>query len=189
MGSQLDPLPLFRVGSRERASKSQLSTTWLCETLKWVSPRDLGTRHCYCHEWCLVILLCLVLKFVFIWCYFWQIYNILGIILKVSMPIIHALFRLWNNCSLLRFFQIMKLTNFKHIFQKLKKTKKGFIFPILWGRWTNNHAQTLPNLATSRKESGKLLVTHYLTILWQYSNLWFKSSNFNIFPSKYKIPL
>jgi len=45
MSSQLDPLPLSRVGSRERASKSQLSATWLCETLKWVSPRDLGARH------------------------------------------------------------------------------------------------------------------------------------------------
>ncbi len=42
MGSQLDPLPLSRIGSRERASKSQLSATWFCETLKWVSPRDLG---------------------------------------------------------------------------------------------------------------------------------------------------
>jgi hypothetical protein len=45
MGSQLDPLPLSRVGSRECASKSQLSATWLCETLKWVSLRDLGVRH------------------------------------------------------------------------------------------------------------------------------------------------
>jgi hypothetical protein len=45
MGSQLDPLPLSRVGSRERASKSQLSATWLCGTLKWVSPCDLGARH------------------------------------------------------------------------------------------------------------------------------------------------
>jgi len=45
MGSQLDPLPLSRVGSRERATKSQLFATWLCETLKWVSPRDLGARH------------------------------------------------------------------------------------------------------------------------------------------------
>jgi hypothetical protein len=44
LGSQLNPLPLFRVGSRERATKSQLSATWLCETLKWVSPRDLGAR-------------------------------------------------------------------------------------------------------------------------------------------------
>jgi hypothetical protein len=44
MGSQLDPLPFSRVGSRERASKSQLSVTWLCETPKWVSPRDLGAR-------------------------------------------------------------------------------------------------------------------------------------------------
>jgi len=45
MGSQLDPLPFSRVGSRERASKSWLSATWLCETLKWVSPRDLGACH------------------------------------------------------------------------------------------------------------------------------------------------
>jgi hypothetical protein len=45
MGSQLDPLPLSRVGSRERASKFQLSATWFCGTLKWVSPRDLGARH------------------------------------------------------------------------------------------------------------------------------------------------
>jgi hypothetical protein len=29
---------------REHASKSQLSATWLCGTLKWVSPRDLGAR-------------------------------------------------------------------------------------------------------------------------------------------------
>jgi hypothetical protein len=46
MGSQLDPLPLSRVGSWEHASKSQLSATWLCGTLKWVSPHDLGARQC-----------------------------------------------------------------------------------------------------------------------------------------------
>ncbi len=57
MGSQLDPLPLSRVGSRERASKFQLSATWLCGTLKWVSPRDLGARQLWTNL-CVMMNLC-----------------------------------------------------------------------------------------------------------------------------------
>jgi hypothetical protein len=37
------PPHLAKVGLRH--SESQFSATWLCETLKWVSPRDLGARH------------------------------------------------------------------------------------------------------------------------------------------------
>jgi hypothetical protein len=147
-------------------------------------------KHCYCHEWCLVILFCLVSKFVFIWCYFWKIYNILGLILKVSMPTIHALFMLWNNCSLLWFFQIIKLSNFLKYFSKIKEVKQRFFFQFYdIGGLVIMHNRTLPILATCREESGKLLGTCYRAIFWQHSNLWSKSSNFNIFPSKLKKPL
>ncbi len=49
------------------------------------------------------------------------------------------------------------------------------------------HNKTLPNLAIGHEESGKILVTRYLVILWQHSNLCFKSNNFNIFLQNKKI--
>jgi hypothetical protein len=44
MGSQLDPLPLFRVGSRERLLSPSFRNYTLVNP-QVGSPRDLGVRH------------------------------------------------------------------------------------------------------------------------------------------------
>jgi hypothetical protein len=45
MGSQLDLLPLFRVGSRERAVKSQFPQLNFVKPSSGFRPRELGARH------------------------------------------------------------------------------------------------------------------------------------------------
>jgi len=45
MGSQFDPLPLSRVGSQERATKSQIPQLDFVKPSSGFHPRDLGARH------------------------------------------------------------------------------------------------------------------------------------------------
>ncbi len=123
MGSQLNPLPFSRIGSRERASKSQLSATWLCGTLKWVSPHDLGARQyrrcCIGHtkpycvsslHWCRKAFACSL-------CKFYNCYMVSTIVLKnlSSSQSIVLLFFLgslsWNTCSFVILFLISTLTS------------------------------------------------------------------------------
>jgi hypothetical protein len=49
LGSQLDPLPLSRVGSRERATKSQIPQLDFVKPSSGFLPRDLGARHMLYH--------------------------------------------------------------------------------------------------------------------------------------------